>query len=93
MADFEVAMDVESGIMLPVATEGDKMAVVPRSGKPEGGESGTLRFGVFFADKKFRYNNLVAAVCLVVITFFRHEVLSLDEITYLDQGGASGLKK
>ena len=45
--DFEVAMDVESGLMLPIATEGDKMAVVPRSGKPEGGESGTTRFGVF----------------------------------------------
>ena len=50
VVDFEVAMDIGSGIMLPVETEGDKMTVVPKSAK-SADESGIIRFGIFFSDR------------------------------------------
>ena len=43
-------MDIGSGIMLPVDTEGDEMAVVPKSAKRTD-EQGIIRFGIFFFEK------------------------------------------
>ena len=53
-------MDIGSGIMLPVDTEGDKTTVVSKSAK-HADESGIVRFGVFFF-KKFTRDYFLSAV-------------------------------
>ena len=53
-------MDIRSGIMLPVDTEGDKMTVVSKSAM-RADESGIVRFGVFFF-KKLQRDYFLSAV-------------------------------
>ena len=65
--DFEVAMDIGSGIMLPVDTEGNEMAVVPKSAKRTD-EQGIVRFGIFFFEKSQReYFNFLSWVCAFLL--------------------------
>ena len=61
-----MAMDIGSGIMLPVDTEGDKIAVVPKSAK-RADESGIVRFGVFFYKDPHRGSVLSTVRTLVII--------------------------
>ena len=57
-----MAMDVASGIMLPVDAESDKMTVVPKSTKLAD-ESGIVRFGIFFLKKLSAFHTEVRIQC------------------------------
>lgn len=76
--DFEVAMDIGSGIMLPVDTEGDKMAVVPKSAK-RADESGIVRFGVFFYKDPHRGSVLSTRVKEIELLGYKAIPIVLDE--------------
>ena len=59
-------MDIGSGIMLPVETEGNEMAVVPKSARRTD-EQGIVRFGIFFFQKRqWEHFNFLSWVCALL---------------------------